>query len=60
MWQPIETAPREIDVLCYLDRGRPPVVAGYFKDSGGWYTYDEPYTRLWPTHWMPLPPPPDM
>lgn len=47
---------------------RPPTVAHWFGPpdlpglrSGGWYlsvSYTEQPRLNWPTHWMPLPPPP--
>lgn len=54
-WRPIESAPKEKDVLCFLGPSRPPVVAGNFY--GEWLTYDD-WKVLQPTHWMELPLPP--
>ena len=58
-WQPIETAPKDgTDVVVYLANNRPPIVAGYFKETNEWLAYDEPMNTVFPTHWMPLPPAP--
>jgi hypothetical protein len=66
-WQPIETAPKdEKEVILfyrwYLDGGF--VTAGYFHVSheGGesyWYADLVNSGASPPTHWMPLPSPPD-
>lgn len=56
-WQPIETAPIEIDILCCgFGNGRPPIVLGNF--NGQWSSFNDPDKNYYPTHWMPLPPPP--
>lgn len=58
-WRPIETAPKDgTDVVVYLANNRPPIVAGYFKETNEWLAYDEPMNPVFPTHWMPLPPAP--
>lgn len=58
-WQTIETAPKDgTDVVVYLANNRPPIVAGYFKETNEWLAYDEPMNPVFPTHWMPLPPAP--
>lgn len=55
-WQPIETAPKETDVLCFIGNGRF-IVAGKF--NRGWLVYDDPFgDPYYPSHWMPLPEPP--
>lgn len=68
-WQPIETAPKDRDILLYTNcRG---VVRGRWNDCK-YATKPRPYwthdrERIWgtvacradqPTHWMPLPEPP--
>ena len=61
-WQPIETAPKDgTDVLVVADG----VVseAEYWGDDRGWWLANTAPTdyidsQVWPTHWMPLPPPP--
>lgn len=59
MWQPIETAPRDMDILAYNSATGP--YRTKFSDGEwpmrGWGYLDGTwYPR--PTHWMPLPPPP--
>jgi len=69
-WQPIESAPNGTPVLCYW----PPITIGDIKCSaytgeawkrfGNWFRtrdgYGAPtYDLNAPTHWMPLPSPPD-
>jgi hypothetical protein len=65
-WQPIETAPKDTDVLIYrIARYGPmiPIVAALFHngEEAGWCTFD--HDSDWiegkPTHWMPLPPAPE-
>lgn len=62
-WQPIETAPKDEDVLLYLpDDGETEVAVGH-EAEGNWYPQDvstlggRPFP-FQPTHWQPLPPPP--
>ncbi len=69
-WQPIETAPKTHAVLLWLPMGRP--VVGYWEKQG-YYKNPRPYWKSsdeylfgirWsrdnqPTHWMPLPAPPE-
>jgi hypothetical protein len=68
-WQPIETAPKDESDIIVCRSGKE-VIATFnivywndtdlgsrthpwcFVDGGG------AYHRDWPTHWMPLPPPP--
>lgn len=56
-WQPIDSAPKEEDVLLLRTLGRPPIVAGFF--DGAWRSFDYPDSEIIDvTHWMPLPAPP--
>ena len=56
-WQDISTAPREIEFRCLLSHGYS-VVTGYW-DGDGWVNERSKVgTKYQPTHWMPLPPPP--
>lgn len=66
-WQSIETAPREGDeiLIARFVRGRitgPDVwvmhVAWYDGHSGSWRTINAP-NLVAPTHWQPLPAPPE-
>jgi hypothetical protein len=52
-WQPIETAPKDGDVLLW-EPGRPVVVGNYYK---GYWAEDDGWA-FDPTHWMPLSAPP--
>jgi hypothetical protein len=74
MWQPIETAPKDgRDIIVMYIHIETPIVHAAFwlededaTEETGWWTYDwsevsrtkmdEHYT---PTHWMPLPEPPN-
>ena len=69
-WQPIDTAPRDgTSVLLFLPTGAQTV--GCWDpdfddlDEPGWTDYTveswayEEVVRLYPTHWMPLPTPPE-
>lgn len=61
-WQPIETAPKDGTNILIHELGDTFVawwlnglerwVDGKWTEMDGWVTYD-------PTHWMPLPPPPE-
>lgn len=58
-WQPIETAPKDgTDILVgFAHQDRPSVVVGWFDK---WAEYDsQNVLKGNPTHWMPLPPPPE-
>ena len=62
-WRPMETAPKDgTPVLIYFPRigsqRRGQAVAYYHRVSGSWVTHPGMYNRS-PTHWMPLPDPPD-
>lgn len=72
-WQPIETAPKDgTEILLFeLLRGEESMIrAGYWEDQGesihdvgeaaGWSIADSGYIgEIRPTHWMPLPAPPE-
>ena len=58
VWQPIETMPDCVEVLVWARGWESPSI-GFASDGVG------PYDPIsggefdpWPTHWMPLPPPP--
>ena len=65
-WQPIETAPKLYAEVFLWDGTT--LGVGYRTDgaawrliysSGGWQFDHEKYTTMVPTHWMPLPEPPE-
>ena len=70
-WQPIETAPRDgaeiLLIKVYKGRVFSPVVARFVSNwcaGGAWEICEDPECYfehyLWkPTHWMPLPQPPE-
>lgn len=62
MWQPIETAPRDGNEFLVWMFGNSMAVV-YFIDTNEefpWATMDGPgYNKNAPTHWMPLPAPPE-
>ena len=74
-WQPIETAPKDGSSILIYDpddghgAGEEPVIyVCYWKEgmsrrrgiTGSWTEADgEMYTTFIPTHWMPLPKPPE-
>ena len=59
-WQPIETAPKNRRVLVARP-GEEPVIAENVMYTSAGYSWCSGYQemRIRPTHWMPLPPPPD-
>ncbi len=66
-WMPIETAPKDgTRILVYVcDSGR--VTEAWFCEDTGLWPHDDPYSEEYepcnvglPTHWQPLPPPPDL
>lgn len=65
MWQPIKTAPK--DGSAFLAYGEENIAAVYWEDDfDGWQVYgaetyisEEFWLSFKPTHWMPLPPPPE-
>ena len=58
-WQPIETAPKD-GVFALITDGDV-VQIGYYEDHLTAWRSDADQCRLWsdPTHWQPLPAPPD-
>lgn len=65
-WQPIETAPTDGTVILAVtvEAACPHARLSWFENGAGarlWkadkFAGSGP-TRWWPTHWMPLPPPP--
>jgi hypothetical protein len=58
-WFPIETAPKDVTVLLYGAK-RLGMCVGMHHSRDGWVTdaTSEWATMYPPTHWMPLPPPP--
>lgn len=69
LWQPIEAAPKDGRILLMRDRNRI-CIGRYCTDRGALnvlpeYWTDEGYGVTWarrhpPTHWMPLPEPPEV
>ncbi len=62
-WQPIETAPKGIRIILYLPR-IDGVVIGHWHQPGnpecqGFWVGDGLLHKKNPTHWMPLPKPPN-
>jgi hypothetical protein len=54
-WRPIETAPKDgTEVLAWEDSAEK---LFYEEDMGAWV--DHEYIEYHPTHWMPLPEPPE-
>jgi hypothetical protein len=56
-WQPIETAPKDGTKVLIVDDDGVVDVAAYL--IGKRYGYWDTETFCCPTHWMPLPPPPN-
>ena len=60
-WQPIETAPKDKTVvLTFTDsEGRHAIFPAYYWESySRWLQIEGPFAA--PTHWMPLPEPPEV
>ena len=68
-WQPIETAPQDRPILGWMPSGGPADAKGgaglaiVQRDGNGWKVVHD-YEDWWwagynPTHWMPLPTPPE-
>lgn len=64
MWQPIEIAPKDGEDVLLLMWGNTQIVCSFDDATSDpeypWLTLDGPsYHYLAPTHWRPLPPPPE-
>ena len=58
-WQPIETAPKDgTEVLGYLFEDYSPVPIYYAEGGLSWFC-EVTHRYVTPTHWMPLPQPPE-
>jgi hypothetical protein len=63
-WQPIETAPKDEDVLVFAEDGYSRIGEArfhtYTDGLGGWWQWEWEYAtrEIQPTHWMSLPSPP--
>lgn len=70
-WQPIETAPKDrTHILLFVGNDKPQIVVAYYESfvtedgTVEWWAYadwllqDAAGEIFGPTHWMPLPPPP--
>lgn len=60
-WQPIETAPRDgTVVMLWWPYWRSRTVIGYYQSiAGTWCSNEALSDHEPPTHWQPLPPPPE-
>lgn len=58
-WQPIETAPKDVKLLIYTGHCVLFGTLAYFGPRVGhrWKVFGR-FTKMIPTHWMPLPAPP--
>ena len=58
-WQPIDSAPKDGPILLFY-QGE--MIVGYWllspDELGGWHEASNDACQFYPTHWMPLPPPP--
>ena len=60
-WQPIETAPKDSKSIILLDRNGTSY-SGFWRNHTGWNPDDNNHLSCYdtnPTHWMPLPKPPE-
>lgn len=60
-WRPIEEAPKDEMFIYYWPRdGKRCIGLAYLARDGGWRDSEgDQHTRLEPTKWTPLPPPPE-
>jgi hypothetical protein len=60
-WQPIETAPKdEMFIYYWPRRGKRAIGLAYLAKDGRWRDSEMDWEkRIDPTHWMPLPAPPE-
>lgn len=60
-WLPIETAPKEKDITILGWDGYEAATLGWFHDNDTWGQISDSgrLTSFEPTHWMPIPPPPN-
>jgi hypothetical protein len=59
LWQPIETAPKEEDVLVYVPKVGGYMTCAYLRMSNVWMS-NTSNDALTPTYWMPLPKEPNL
>lgn len=58
-WQPIEIAPRSGKIILAWQTGKIPYICADVKGQWRSFSNEEPeLTLVAPTHWMPLPSPP--
>jgi hypothetical protein len=56
-WLPIETAPKDADITAIVFDGTFIEIASWYKVDDQWWV--SPGYTVNPTHWMPLPMPPE-
>lgn len=61
-WQPIDTAPKDVDILVHT-RPWGPIIARFNEEFGQWLSRMQMPASIQgpdelPTHWQPLPDPP--
>lgn len=62
-WQPIDGAPKDKEILVYT-RPWGPIIASFSEEFGEWFSRMQVPVSIkeeeeLPTHWQPLPEPPD-
>jgi len=64
-WQPIATAPKDWTNVISFDPARTETndmgvcLSWFDTEDCFWCTFDGEFIKIEPTHWMPLPPPPE-